>query len=445
MFQFTLTNLSLYPSPFINTLLIPKTSAVFKMFSLPLQLLLAIFILKISDSQKISFQNVTIKWKNNSKIKTIIASADNLKKIIPSEEEVSVLVKGDVPVLYEQSVYDIHNLTSLRLDSVHLGEIKPGAFGNLPLLRSLDLSFNQLTEIKSGTFTNLNLSEINLGSNRIRSLRPGAFKNVTVQELKLGENSLTEIPSGVFDNVAVSNLNLGFNSIHTVAPNTLSTISLTNLVLSHNQLETFDLEILGNPELTSLDLNDNLIKFLRPGDLKDLPRLNKLILSNNKLTEIPDGVFKNTNIAELRLQGNKIAKISTKAFDDMPKLHLVDISMNDVTLWDSDWLAGSSEPLVFLFASNKISEIPGEAFKNYHRLGLLNLSNNKIAMISMKAFRKLPHIGVLDLSSNEIDNWSPDLLANVNITRIDLRMNRLKCIEENLDKVFGNGPTKVLC
>ncbi|KAJ3656847.1 hypothetical protein Zmor_015892 [Zophobas morio] len=129
----------------------------------------------------------------------------------------------------------------------------------------------------------------------------------------------------------------------------------------------------------------------------------------------------------------------------MPKLDLLDISMNNLTLWDNNWLAVSSELSVLLVNHNQITEIPDEAFKNFPNVFGLDLRHNKISRISMKAFHNVGHIHNIDLSSNEIDSWSPDLLANVNITRIDLRLNRLKCIEEDLGKVFGNGPTNVLC
>ncbi|KAJ3656849.1 hypothetical protein Zmor_015894 [Zophobas morio] len=393
------------------------------MCSLPLQLLLAIFLLKNSDGQEITFKNVTIKYTTDSKNELKVATAESLKKIVPSGEKVSVNVNGDVPVLYEQSIYDLQNLKSLEITEVSLKEIKPGAFGNLPLLRNLDLSKNNLTEIKSGTFSNLNLTVINLMFNSIRSLQAGTFKNVVVQELKLSANSLTEFPRGIFENVTLKSLYLNSNPIHTISPKALP-ISLKDLDLFYAQLESIDPEIFDYPELTSLILDHNQIKFLRPGDLKNLPRLEDLTLSYNKLTEIPEGVFNNTNIMNLKLNYNQISTVATKAFDDMPKLEWLDISKNKLTLWDNNWLPGSPELFLFFVDDNQITEIPDEAFKNYNGVFLLSIENNKISKISMKAFHNLGHIRFLSLASNELESWNPDLVANVNIGEIDVSKNK---------------------
>ena len=69
------------------------------MCSLPLQLLLVIFLIKISDAQEITFKNVTIRYTINSKNEAKLVTADNLKKVIPSGEKLSVRATGDVPVL----------------------------------------------------------------------------------------------------------------------------------------------------------------------------------------------------------------------------------------------------------------------------------------------------------------------------------------------------------
>ncbi|XP_063913625.1 leucine-rich repeat-containing G-protein coupled receptor 4-like [Zophobas morio] len=394
------------------------------MCSLPFQLLLVIFLLKISDAREITFKNVTILYVTASKNETRLGTADNLKKIIPSGEKLSVKVTGVVPVLYEQSIHDIHNLESLQLNEESLKEIKPGAFGNLPLLRYLDLSENKITEIKSGTFSNLNLSLINLAFSSIKSLQPGAFKNVIIGELALSGNSRTELPLGIFENVTLKSLDLSSNRMHTISSKALPR-SLRNLNLKINRVESIDSDNFNHPELTSLDLSYNQIKLLRPGDLKNLPRLKKLTLESNMLTEIPDGVFNNTTITDLNLQFNQIATIATKAFDHMPKLKRLSIMYNNnLTLWDNNWLAGSSELSALIVNNNRITEIPDEAFKNYRDVFHIDLAHNKISKISMKAFHNVGHIHILDLAANEIDSWNPDWVANVSIDRIDLNWNK---------------------
>ncbi|KAJ3656848.1 hypothetical protein Zmor_015893 [Zophobas morio] len=165
--------------------------------------------------------------------------------------------------------------------------------------------------------------------------------------------------------------------------------------------------------------------------LKNLPPLNKLRLASNKLTEIPDGVFNNTTITDLNLQFNQIATVATKAFDHMPKLKRLSIMYNKPTLWDNNWLDGSSELSILLVNDNQITEIPDEAFKNYHDVFRLDLGHNKISRISMKAFHNVGHIHMLDLANNEIDSWNPDWVANVSIDDIDLNWNKFNAGKES--------------
>ena len=291
------------------------------MRSLLLNLLVCIFRFKVSDREKITFVNVTVQWYFYHELETIeqetVASFDNVKKIIPDEEPVSVTIHGSIPILYEKSVFEVPNLIALNLNDVGLKQIKPGAFGNLPHLKWLSLSGNKLTEIKSDTFADPNLSYLDLSFNSIVLLQPGAFKNFNADIVILDNNKLTELPSGVFKNVTLGILSLNGNFLHTIAPKALSPIGLTRLDLSKNELEEIDPDVFDMQKLISLDLDDNSIKLLRPGDLINLPELSELRLAQNELKEIPDGVFNNTKLTYLNLNDNKIVKIASKAFDGM--------------------------------------------------------------------------------------------------------------------------------
>ncbi|KAJ3656911.1 hypothetical protein Zmor_015956 [Zophobas morio] len=403
-------------------------------------LLLCTFFLKVSTSEKITFENVTVQWYVGNKTQETVYTSDNLKKIIPDEEdEVRVWIHGSIPILYEKSVSDIPNLYILRLSGVGMEEIKPGAFGNLPLLKALLLDSNNLIEIKTDTFVDLNVLYIDLSFNSIVLLQPGVFKNFKAVHVNLGNNKLAELPRGVFENFTLENLILSYNLLHTIAPSALSTIGLTKLSLFGNKLEEIDPEAFDMQELITLELDDNLVKLLRPGDLRNLPKLEILVLARNELEEIPEGVFNNTKLIVLILDANKIAKIASKAFDDMPDLVALYIDSNNLTQWDNNWLRGAKSLAHISVNFNQIMEIPDKAFKNYPRVKSIGLEGNKIGKISAKAFDKLEHVDdYLDLSFNEIDSWSPHLLGNVSVGRLELNGNMLPCIEGDLKTVFKN-------
>ncbi|XP_063914526.1 leucine-rich repeat-containing protein 15-like [Zophobas morio] len=405
-----------------------------------INLLLCIFLLKLSNTEKVTFKNVTVQWYVGNETQDSVYTSDNLKKIIPVEEEkVPVWIQGSIPILYEKSVSDIPNLNILSLSGVGMEEIKPGAFGNLPLLKALLLDSNNLTQIKTDTFVDLNVSYIDLSFNSIVLLQPGAFKNIKAERVDLRNNKLAELPSRVFENFTLENLILRDNLLHTIASSALSKIALRTLSLFGNKLEEIEPEVFDIQELLALNLDDNLVKLLRPGDLRNLPNLKILRLARNELKEIPKGVFNNTKLTRLELNANKIAKIASKAFDDMPELEILFINSNNLTQWDNNWLRGAKSLVHISVNFNQITEIPDEAFKNYPRVKIIDLKGNKIGKISAKAFDKLERVDYyLNLASNDIDSWNPDLLGNVSIGGLGLNGNKLQCIEGELKTVFKN-------
>ena len=296
-----------------------------------LDVLICILLVKVSKSEKITFENVTFRWRVDNELIESVATSESLKKIIPDVTKVSVHILGHVPILYEKSIFDIPNLNGLNLSDVGLEEIESQAFGNLPPLENLLLSWNNLTQIKTDTFSDLNVSNVDLSFNSITLLEPGAFKNFNASIVSLDSNRLTELLSGVFENVTLGSLSLNDNLLHTIPPTALSSIGLTKLYLLGNNFEEIDPEVFDLQELVSLDLDYNSIKLLRPGDLRNLPELKKLWLSGNELEEIPEGVFNNTKLIYLYLAANNIVKIASKAFEDMSALRVLNIDFNNVT------------------------------------------------------------------------------------------------------------------
>ncbi|XP_063914538.1 leucine-rich repeat-containing protein 15-like [Zophobas morio] len=204
------------------------------MRSLVLNLLVCILFVKVTISENITIENVTVQWYLNDKQMESVATSENLKKIIPDVTQVSVHIFGHVPILYKKSIFGIPNLNRLNLSDVGLEEIELQAFGNLPPLESLLLSWNNLTQIKTDTFSDLNVSNVDLSFNSITLLEPGAFKNFNASIVSLDSNRLTEFLSGVFENVTLGSLSLSDNLLHTIPPTALSSIGLTKLYLFGN-------------------------------------------------------------------------------------------------------------------------------------------------------------------------------------------------------------------
>ncbi len=54
-------------------------------------------------------------------------------------------------------------------------------FNNLPMLKELYLSYNQISELQSGLFNNFpNLLNLNLGNNKIKVIQLDTFNNLPI-------------------------------------------------------------------------------------------------------------------------------------------------------------------------------------------------------------------------------------------------------------------------
>ncbi len=157
-----------------------------------------------------------------------------------------------------RQVLSLENLSLTSLDG--LQEV-----ANLPSLRWLYLSSNQLKEFAPGVFANLpSLQELDLGGNQLKELTPGVFANLrSLQSLNLEFNQLEGLVPGVFLNLPV----------------------LKSLYLSNNKLKKISPEALESlPKLELLDLEDNSLEELVPEFFLSLQALKSLYLCGTQLT-----------------------------------------------------------------------------------------------------------------------------------------------------------------
>lgn len=63
----------------------------------------------------------------------------------------------DIEKLCEGAIIDFPELDKLVLQDDKITEIQPGAFKNLPVLRDLRITYNEIKKIKNGVFNYLNV------------------------------------------------------------------------------------------------------------------------------------------------------------------------------------------------------------------------------------------------------------------------------------------------
>ncbi|XP_019356830.1 PREDICTED: podocan [Gavialis gangeticus] len=201
-------------------------------------------------------------------------------------------------------------------------------------VKTLMLLHNQISEINRNDFANTYfLEELNLSYNKLTSpqIRREAFRKLRLlKSLDLSGNNLHTVPFGFPKNLQI--LKLKENEISSIPKGTLAGMTkLRELFLSHNKLKVSSIYVGVWRELSSLQLLDmagNQLIYIPPG----LPAsLEYLYLQNNKITTISERAFESTpNIKGIYLRFNKIAVGSLKEsiFRSLKHLQVLDIEGN---------------------------------------------------------------------------------------------------------------------
>ncbi|XP_022794381.1 leucine-rich repeat and transmembrane domain-containing protein 2-like [Stylophora pistillata] len=93
------------------------------------------------------------------------------------------------------------NTAILDLPSNQLSSIKEYTFGNLTMLKKVNLSKNELRTFPQSTFHLPNLTKIDLSCNMLKFIPEKAFQNLTsLTYLDLQQNLLKHIPQSAFQN-----------------------------------------------------------------------------------------------------------------------------------------------------------------------------------------------------------------------------------------------------
>lgn len=144
------------------------------------------------------------------------------------------------PVIRRSNLSSFVELEHLYLSECAIEAIEVGAFGNLPNLKWLDLSNNQIKVLLDDTFLGLNLDHLFLNGNRNIQLLPGSFEGLGTIGLYLHDCSLTRLRPEVLAPVhrTLKNLWLNGNELERLDRRFADVFSrLTHLRLGTNPLQ----------------------------------------------------------------------------------------------------------------------------------------------------------------------------------------------------------------
>jgi len=170
--------------------------------------------------------------------------------------------------------------------------------------------------------------------------------------------------------------------------------SVQHLDLSFNQIADLQ-QVLNFDHVVYLNISNNKVKHINYLAEEDkLPCLQRLEAQNNKITELP----------------------LIKA----PKLQYLDVSGNAIGKYERIE-GGHASLMVFKANQNKFKSL--YFFKDMPKLREIHLEDNIVG--AMNDYENIPELRVLNLKRNKIEKLEEDLPELANLTRLNVRGNRI--------------------
>lgn len=282
-------------------------------------------------------------------------------------------------------------LKSVDLSNNNISEIKSDAFKGANLLEFLDMSNNQIEKIDENGFRGVGvLGAIDLGNNRIKTLSSTTFLyNPAIYQIKLRNNFIEKIESTTFSRLnKLMTLDVAFNNLSEF--NDYSS-SMSFLYIAYNQLKHL---VIGE-EIWKLVANNNNITAVTIGKRNEIYNL---VLSNNSITDI-ENFTSLTKLTDLYLSHNKLSTI--KPIENLKGLNIV--YMEDVGLKQDE--LKYFEKLTSLswldISYNLLQTLDIKIFNSQSQLTIFHIDGNNLTELNFKEVKNsLPNLHVISISNN---------------------------------------------
>ena len=284
----------------------------------------------------------------------------------------------ELPETIENVIFSFNKLTTIQHDDF---------FGNVSMIRCLDLRDNGLEFISKGAFRVFTtLKTLYLDHNRLSyAALTSVFVAKGLFRLYISRMGLGPVPSGYF--------------ACTPSP------SLAELDLSGNHLQHLNLsELEPLTGLTSLSAVDSRISQVTTASL---PQLVFLDLALNALFDLPDSCGSNGSsllpgLKELRFERNKLAHFHSQIC--LPNLETLELNRNSIAFVETDMFSGARFPSLVQLSlqSITIKQIEAFAFRNpsLRALSLMYCNVHLSVVAHPASFAGIPDLEFLQVSHN---------------------------------------------
>uniref|UniRef100_A0A5S6Q044 LRRCT domain-containing protein n=1 Tax=Trichuris muris TaxID=70415 RepID=A0A5S6Q044_TRIMR len=286
-------------------------------------------------------------------------------------------------------------------------------------MHSIDLSLNQLSSLSLGHLKKT-LAGLNLRHNRLKVVDERMFGDMPMlRYLDVSYNVIAHIyPGAWYQATQLTELYLKANALSHVKKRTFQTGGkMTTLDIGGNQISRLDAGCFGEESLLHLNLSSNRLARIPHEALSSLTKsLSSLDLSFNSIESVESELFSEMrNLTDLSLNSNRIRRISEAAFKGLRKLRLLDLSGNPIDEWNPNAFQEVSHSLESVnLADTGLYSVPnfgGRALRQ------LNLSRNHIADLAMEEAVSLNKLETLDISFNRIRGLTVELLQRLGALR----------------------------
>ncbi|ESQ46257.1 hypothetical protein EUTSA_v10000034mg [Eutrema salsugineum] len=366
---------------------------------------------------------------------------------------------GEIP----SSIGNLSLLTSLYLSfNQFLGQI-PSSIGNLSLLTSLHLSYNGFSGEILSSIGNLSLlTSLHLSYNGFSGEIPSSIKNLSqLTFLKLSSNQFSgQIPSSIKKLSHLQTLHLRYNKFTGEIPDSFASLkNLTELDVSFNKLSgNFPIWLLNLTKLSYLSLEYNQLTGTLPSNISSLsnlryfwardndfvgtipsslftiPSLTRIYLSNNQLNGTLEfgNISSPTKLEWLELGGNNLRGPIPRSISKLVNLRGLYLSNWNTQLGPIDLSIFSHlKSLGFLYLShlNTTTTIDLNAILSFFKsLEGLDLSGNHVSAETKSSVSDPPSqmIRELNLSGCGITEFPEIIRTLQSMERLDISDNKIK-------------------
>ncbi|OHS94676.1 hypothetical protein TRFO_39142 [Tritrichomonas foetus] len=287
------------------------------------------------------------------------------------------------------------NLSILNLEKNEITHLKD-CFPEMTRLNVLVLDKNHIESIPKSLLQLKSAEQFSVSCNKLSGDFP-PFNMPKIRNLNLSFNNLTSLPDCFNGCTFLVDANFSFNKLNNLPQTIQSARKMMIMNLASNQFRKFPRALLSYPQLRTLILSNNLLNKI-PNGVSSFMFLKTLDLSNNHFVNLPKSIENLRSLRTLSLSHNLLEKIDLLPID----LTLLDVSYNKLTSFNLKFHQLQSLNLDF----NQISKLDFSDFPNLQFLSIsMNPLEKKIPDLLNEMSIKMPQLKISEyITTNKYYN-----------------------------------------